>query len=494
MKPLNAENPGCNPISSNCVIWQGNDIPCIKLCKGDTISDVVYKLAVELCAIMDQLAISNYDLSCLNLGTATPTDIKGLIQLLVEKICALINVDPATTSSSTSNVQVPIASCFYFNNQFGDQVTTMTLQDYVTTIGNTICNMIQQLGLDQSVIATHTQQITALQDFQNSQVQNNTPVLISPTCVLPPEPSLVETVVVALEQQFCILLGAVGTANEIYLAISKQCAGLAQAPALGGGGGTMGSIPGWQGSVTNLASSLNNLWLTICDIREAITNIQVNCCPTACSGILMNLQGVVVGTNATIYVTGTIPAGFLTCNPLGTLITVSDSEGGSYTTFFNIVTSINNPTGYTIPLAGTPVNPASNITITIQACLTNASTSATCQSVLQTVIINSAICPAMTYDTTQGSITYTGTVQAGIATYTLELWNNSGMTMLSNKVQLLNGPAILTGTFLTLDPATNYKLRVKVTVNGIDTFCPFTVVSTLSAVCPPPSSVSATII
>ena len=49
MKPLNLDKSTCNPISSNCVIWGGPDIECINLCKGDTITDVTYKLALELC-------------------------------------------------------------------------------------------------------------------------------------------------------------------------------------------------------------------------------------------------------------------------------------------------------------------------------------------------------------------------------------------------------------------------------------------------------------
>ena len=67
MKPLNLDNSPCTPTSSNCVIWQGPNIPCIKLCTGDTISDVVYKLATELCTVLDTLNITAYDLTCFNL-------------------------------------------------------------------------------------------------------------------------------------------------------------------------------------------------------------------------------------------------------------------------------------------------------------------------------------------------------------------------------------------------------------------------------------------
>ena len=57
----------CDPISSNCVIWQGPDIACIDLCKGDTISIVVAKLAEKLCDIIDATCECNPDLSGLDL-------------------------------------------------------------------------------------------------------------------------------------------------------------------------------------------------------------------------------------------------------------------------------------------------------------------------------------------------------------------------------------------------------------------------------------------
>ena len=85
MKPLNSNmhlkpEEGCTKTSSSCVIWQGPDIPCIKLCTGDTVSDVIEKLATELCAIMDTLKITNYDLSCFNLMACPPDDFQKLIQ------------------------------------------------------------------------------------------------------------------------------------------------------------------------------------------------------------------------------------------------------------------------------------------------------------------------------------------------------------------------------------------------------------------------------
>ena len=67
MKPINYDDSGCNSISSNCVLWQGPDIECIDLCKGDTVSEVVYKLANELCTLLDKFNVDTYDISCVSL-------------------------------------------------------------------------------------------------------------------------------------------------------------------------------------------------------------------------------------------------------------------------------------------------------------------------------------------------------------------------------------------------------------------------------------------
>ena len=145
MKPLNLDNKPCSPISSNCVIWQGPDIPCIKLCSGDTVSDVVAKLATELCTVLDVLNVTNYDLSCFNLTACGPNDFQALIQFLIEQICALQTEvttvsDPATspitnntTKSTGADALVTVAPCFVVGG-----VTVMTESQYAQAIGTKV--------------------------------------------------------------------------------------------------------------------------------------------------------------------------------------------------------------------------------------------------------------------------------------------------------------------------------------------------------------------
>lgn len=83
----------CIETSSNCVTWQGPNIPCIGLCEGDSITDVIYKLASEFCNLQEMLGIDNFDLSCITIpegsSYSSPTNIEELLGLMIDKLCEL---------------------------------------------------------------------------------------------------------------------------------------------------------------------------------------------------------------------------------------------------------------------------------------------------------------------------------------------------------------------------------------------------------------------
>ena len=99
MLPSNTNNTSpCTPVSSNCVIWQGPDISCINLCNGDTVSDVVGKLATELCALIDATCQCNPDLTGLDISCITTTTPEGLVATLQEIIDYVCAQDPTIYS------------------------------------------------------------------------------------------------------------------------------------------------------------------------------------------------------------------------------------------------------------------------------------------------------------------------------------------------------------------------------------------------------------
>lgn len=89
MGKLNVNKSGCNTTNSNCVIWGGPDLDCIGVCKGDSITEVVYEIATKLCNLLDDMDVTTYDLGCLTPDNCPPQTWKDLAELLAQAICEL---------------------------------------------------------------------------------------------------------------------------------------------------------------------------------------------------------------------------------------------------------------------------------------------------------------------------------------------------------------------------------------------------------------------
>jgi hypothetical protein len=497
MKPLNNDNPTCNPISSNCVIWQGPDIPCIKLCKGDTVSDTVYKLATELCSILEQIDVNTYDLTCLNLS-CEPKDFHALIQILIDKICELSGCCAQNTGGGTREFICPddciveICAAFQYTDSLGNLVTTMPLKDYVIAIGNKVCSIVQQITTINATLQNHETRITYIEENCCDNDPQPLPSLV-PTCIgTPPNPLVLDDFVQILEAAFCELRTATGTATELYSAIAQQCPGLDNEQQLSGIG-VMGTIPGWVTSSNygTVADAINNMWLTICDMRAAIKYIQDNCCPGNCEDFVINLVATFTSPVMKFYFTGSIPVGYIACNPSGTTITVSDLNGNSTSTIVDVVGNINNPSGIPFDLSVTPLNLISNFTVGVTVCVTDPITGSQCSSKLTYVVNNQASCPALELDSTSTTVTYNlNAVAAG--TYVVDLLSSCGSTspILTN-THVVAGAGVVSGVFSPLASNTAYVVRV--TVQNYDgetllnqTVCPCSSVTTLPGLCDTP--------
>jgi hypothetical protein len=270
MKPLNLDNSPCSPISSNCVIWQGPAIPCIKLCQGDTVSDVVFQLATELCTIIDQLNVSNYDLSCFASSACPPADFQALIQYLINQICTSqgITVDTTRTTSTCPDCVVTVAPCFIQGT-----TTTMQLVDYVTMIGNRVCSLVSELAALQSQINSLDIRVSVL---ENTPPPSFTLPSISVSCLLTPGSYTIDVVLDALMNNtngYCSLLNATGLPADISTAVLSQCiddTDIALASLVGGGPGQTFQAyyaSSWviNSNLNTAADAINNIWIAICD-------------------------------------------------------------------------------------------------------------------------------------------------------------------------------------------------------------------------------------
>jgi hypothetical protein len=274
MKPLNYDNSPCSPTSSNCVIWQGPDLDCIKLCKGDTISDVIASLATELCNIMDQLSITNYDLSCFNLVGCKPETFQELLQFLIEKICSLQGLSPTDTTSKTDDVLITVAPCFIV-----DRVTVMSLTDYVIAIGLRLCNLLDQIANLQIQIDNLDIRVTILEEAippsftLPSFIVNCT---LDNASVIGGNAYTIDTILFALVNNniygYCELLQSTGLPADIASAVASQCITSAT-PTLSNYPVPFGTeyLSTWIGSPTTVADAITNIWIVLCDIYDYLS-------------------------------------------------------------------------------------------------------------------------------------------------------------------------------------------------------------------------------
>lgn len=483
MIPVASSNDsnGCVSTSSNCVIWQGPDIACIDLCHGDSISEVVYKLATELCDVLDQTNLQKLDLSCLELNPSEqPADLNEFFQLIVDELCSLSGrcsaLEGGSTGGSTpSTTTVNFASCLQYDDPAtGDPVTSGTVEEYAVLIGNKVCQLVSNISTINTTLSQHNTRITALENA------NNTTVIptVTPTCVLPAVPQQLELVVEAIEEQFCELRAATGTASELISATADQCANLSSADRLSGSG-TMATMPGWNTQVTNLSHAISNMWLTICDMRAAINSV-MDCCAADCTDIILAMIATIDSAGTTISVNfngSSIPSSFIPCNPLGSLVTVTDSAGNTYTERVNVGSYASQSTVLSITLSGTTLTPGSNYTVALDHCVTDGNT--TCEKRLTSEIVNGTGCPTLETTITDTQIDYSFLHTLGTSvSYTIQLLDAND-NLLSAKTHINQANGTLSGTFLGLTAGTVYKLKAIVQISGqADKVCPALQVTT----------------
>jgi hypothetical protein len=330
MRPSKSNNKeNCSPTSSNCVVWQGPDIACINLCTGDSVSDVVYKLAEEICALKDNAGISDVELTCLvdTCTSSVPEPVKTLsniLQLLIDKVCCIdqfvkdINIpdDPYQEPTLT----LPCAYLQY-SDGMGGTVTQLPLSQYVVRLATMICDLNTRVTDNTSDIDALDVRVTALEEATDDPVQIDS--CLTGTLVD------IEDAVEYLEEQFCSYVTALGPVSKINQIAPLQCVpGTDIALSTGS---PMALLPGWESTVSNMAQSLKNLWATVCDIRSAVKLIQETCCKINCDSIVIDFGFQWIdATSIRLLFNGrtTIPQPFYDClQPAGTAFTFTDGLG-----------------------------------------------------------------------------------------------------------------------------------------------------------------------
>lgn len=386
----NIEKESCTPTSSNCVTWQGPDIPCLNLCKGDSISDVTYKLAMEVCDLIDNMGISGLDLSKLVQvcqTTAEPTKtLANILQLLSDKVVCLSDIVDAIPppGNNYSEPMLDLTACLQ-----NAGVTQLQHSQYTLIMAEKLCEVYNDLQ------ALSAQVVKNTDDIQNL-IANPYTLPNQASCLLQASAAL-DVIVQSLEGQFCDYTESLGAVSDITTAQGGQCENLGSKPQLADSSLTMSNYPKWKTSVTNLAHSIQNLWVAVCDLRTAVQIIKNNCCSVDCSTAVIDFSYKWVDANTLklfFFPLSKLPAGFYDCKDNGSAdpgpgnrITLTDGNGAvfpvdihfRYKDTTNLTGALDNTdtltTGYVISIADSALDPATGITIEGNLCFTDGNTS-----------------------------------------------------------------------------------------------------------------------
>lgn len=382
MNPTNSSlnKETCVSTSSNCVVWNGSDLPCIDLCNGDSISDVTYKLAVKVCDFIDTFNYNDLDLDCIfepcDACPQPEKTLRNIIELIITKVCALDeaidNLEPnPEVETSVFNINL---SCLAVTDGFGNILNNNTNDQIIQSIIDQVCENKANIFTLTSEVDDHEDRITVLENASSSIPQ------VTSDCVFVGTKDI-DNAFELLDADYCLYKDAIGSTIDIEAAVAQQC----DLPALVGN-------PSFILNPVNLAESFNNLWLAYCNVLARLTLIEDTCCAPSCDDIKIGFR-TVFNDDSTVTLefnagTGTtIPAGWTDC---GSTLTISDDYGNSTTVSLTIV---NNYTSDDIDLSGF----TKGVTLTFSLDVKMCSGDITCQKcVIKTAQYSNADCCAVT--------------------------------------------------------------------------------------------------
>ena len=346
----------------------------------------------------------------------------------------------------------------------------MNIDDYVRAIGNKVCNIEASVTALQTTVTDHETRITYIENNCCTTGSGTTSTTIPDSCL---DPSLsnipIEDFVESLEDAFCDLQNSTGTPSIILANITPKCF-VAQTPQSLENVGT--PVPNYNGNnFGTMAGSLANAWAMICDIYEAVQNIQNTCCAVTCDDINIMFQSITTSaSNILITTTGTVPAGFSECSP-GSTLNIIDAYGTNAVTTWNY------------DLSGTPVSiaiPASlessiKYTVTASACNISTDGLQTCNETVTQIVDGNITCTSLGLgiaNDADGTATVTFTMPAVSTAISYQLIaQGNGITFSDTGTNAGGLVTWATGAFLSATGSTSVDVTLIITQNGQSLTC-----------------------
>lgn len=475
MLPTNPKTKPCTPVSSNCVVWQGPDISCINLCNGDSISDVVGKLAEELCLLIEQSSNADSSLQGLDLKCLPETDltILNVTQAIIDYVC---NINQAA-SEGLPNVNLP--ECLQYQDEFLNPVTSLPLNQYAAYLAAKICINVTEIETVQETLIALDNRLKAVESCVLPCNQNQSETSLVSSCFFQGQDVSVSTLLAAIETSYCSFRDVVGNTENINNTISTQCIN-SNTPSLSTNN-PYGVVEGWIASPQTLSESVLNQWLVLCDLYSAVNDIKTNCCTTGCGNVTFSYvynsldtsgNGVIDTLNLN-FTSSIIPSGFNDVGG-GSLITITDSAGNTKTQVVNISALATTPNGVNIDISN--LNTLSSLNVNIAFAVTDGTN--TCSETKSVIVPLNIPCPAditALVDETNIDVSFTNGLGTTVS-YIITVIDTSNGSVLGTTTK--NNPGIdITHTFSGAIPGRTYAVTVTVSQGGTVRVCPSVQVS-----------------
>jgi len=232
-----------------------------------------------------------------------------------------------------------------------------------------------------------------------------------------------------------------------------------------------------------LSAAVQNLWITVCDMRTALQNVVSNCC-NACNQVILDMSNSSYDpatTTLTVDFVGSVPGTLSASGNVGLIIT--DCAGVSFGyntgtdlislmgTSINIDFSVSAPGTFNTGCIGSNAYTISINNVNLETTLSGEK----CYLTFFEYVAGDAV-PALTItpvSTTELRATFTPTY-VGPVTYYLELWDNS-FTGIIASTAIVNPPVAVAynHTFGSLTTATTYQIRMTMVAGASSETGPF---------------------
>lgn len=382
----------CVTVFPRCIVWDLGDIPCLGIKTGDTLDEITFAITKKICEISQPLDLSSVSAQCLKdkLGIDLPLNntISSYLQLIIDNQCKLVDLIVAIQDqlNSLSNTSLTLNLRCLTPFDPGGNPLAYNVQSVLQILVNEACDIRNSIvGLNGA--------ITAL----NIRINNLPAPYVEPsiggTCLYAGLKPLNQALII-FATDYCTYKSNVGTVIEIQTAIGRQCNGLNT---------LFNSNPNFIQTPLNLSNTINNQWVTICNLLGRISTLEDCACKKSCDDIKIGFI-TTFNDNNTVTLSFTsgagsnIPLGFTDC---GSILTIKNDNGVS-TLPINVIVAQN---GDTVDVDISMFEDGSYLTFDLNSKLCG--NGLTCEKCVSKVVRNTTGCCLITNSGAQTiSITY----------------------------------------------------------------------------------------